>query len=54
VRVIAEDLVAKLDTAITNKDAWPGDQFPDLVPTLAAKAATRSIPLIGHTESIGG
>jgi hypothetical protein len=53
VRVIAENLVAKLDTAITNKNAGAGDQLPDLIPALAAKAATRSIPPIGHAESIG-
>jgi hypothetical protein len=53
VRVIAQNLVAKLDAAVTDKDARPGDQLPDLVLVLAAKAATRSTPPIGHTESIG-
>jgi hypothetical protein len=46
-----KNLVAKLDTAVTNKDARPGDKLPDLVPALAAKVASLLEP--GHAGSIG-
>jgi hypothetical protein len=50
--ILAKDLVAELDTAVTDEDARAGDELPDLVLTLAAKRAARGTTPISHAESI--
>jgi hypothetical protein len=44
---VAQDRVAQLDAPVANKDAWPGDELPDLVLALPAKGTLR-LNLAGH------
>ena len=52
--ILAKDLVAELDTAVTDEDARAVNELTDLVLTLAAKAAARGATPVRHAESICG
>jgi hypothetical protein len=48
---LANDLVGQLDALVTDKDAWPGDELPDLVTAFPAKGALL-LDLSGHAANI--